>query len=111
MAAQSERLPATRFCYMVAPNTTILRRMLESQAFVDFMKNYNLAFSVFLGISTLAILVFLCINISKLSTSADNDMRRRQAINGILTCLVCLAIAGGIDTVYAILLSVVFNFG
>lgn len=94
----------------VAPDTGIIQKMIASDGFINFMKNYNLAFSVFLGIATLSILVFLFINITKLSTSADNDMRRRQAITGILTCLVCLAIAGGIDVIYAILLTVAFSF-
>lgn len=110
-AAQSERFSVRPFYIMTGPDSALLQRLVSSEGFQTFLANYNLIFSVFLGIATLSILIFLCINISKLSTSADNDMRRRQAISGILTCLVCLGIAGGMDVVYAILLAIVFNFG
>ena len=85
--------------------------MLTSPAFTEFIKNYNLILVVLLGLVTLTILVLLCLNIAKLSASANNEMKRRMAINGILVCLVCLAIMGSIDTVYAILLSLIFQFG
>lgn len=85
--------------------------MLSSPAFAEFISNYNVALTVLLGIATLSILVLLFLNITKLSASADNDMRRRMAINGILVCFVCLAVMGAIDTIYAIILSFVFKFG
>lgn len=73
------------------------------------MTTYNLTISLILGIVTIAIIILLFINITKLSASADSDYRRREAINGILVCLVCLGLMGGIDTVYAILVSFVFR--
>ena len=107
-----DRLPAVRFFVMsVTPNTSILEKMLSSPAFAEFIGNYNVALTVLLGIATLSILVLLFLNITKLSASADNDMRRRMAINGILVCFVCLAVMGAIDTIYAIILSFVFKFG
>ena len=107
-----DRLPAVRFFIMtVTPDTSILERMLASSAFGDFIKNYNLALTVLLGIATLSILILLFLNITKLSSSATNEMKRRQATSGILVCLVCLAIMGAIDTIYAILLSFIFRFG
>lgn len=95
---------------MVTPNTSLLQKMVGSPAFTEFIKNYNLVLSSFLGLVTLAILTLLFMNIARFSASADNEMKRRQSISGILVCLVCLAIAGGLDTIYVILLSFVFNF-
>ena len=95
----------------VTPDTSILERMLASSAFGDFIKNYNLALTVLLGIATLSILILLFLNITKLSSSATNEMKRRQATSGILVCLVCLAVMGAIVTIYAILLSFIFRFG
>lgn len=87
-----------------------VKKMLESAAFQSFMEQYNIALTVFLGLATILVIVILFFNITKLSASADNDYKRREAINGILVCLVCTAIMGGIDVVYGILLSFVFNF-
>ena len=95
----------------VTPNTSILEKMMSSPAFTEFMNNYNMALTILLGIATLTILVLLFLNITKLSASAGKDMRRRTATNGIMVCLVCLAIMGAIDTIYAIILSFVFKFG
>jgi len=89
--------------------TDLVEVILSSDGFQSFIKSYNVALTAVLGICTILIIVLLFVNITKLSASADNDYRRREAINGILTCLICLAIVGGIDTVYAILLSFVFG--
>lgn len=93
----------------VTPNADILQRLMSSAGFTEFMRTYNLTISLILGIVTIVIITMLFINISKLSASVDNDFRRREAISGIFVCLVCLAIVGGIDTVYAILISFVFS--
>ena len=85
--------------------------MLTSPEFSKFIDNYNLVLTVVLGLVTLTILALLCLNIAKLSASANNEMKRRMAISGILVCLVCLGVMGAIDTIYAILLSFVFQFG
>ena len=85
--------------------------MMSSPTFTQFITNYNLILTVLLGIVTLTILILLFLNIAKLSASANNEMKRRMAISGILVCLVCLGIMGAIDTVYAIILSFVFRLG
>ena len=90
----------------VSPNGDIFKKLVESDAFKEFIGTYNTALTLVLGIVTI---VLLFINITKLSASADSDFKRREAINGIMVCLVCLAIVGGIDTVYAILASFVFG--
>jgi len=95
----------------VAPNYITLEKMLTSPAFIEFINNYNLALTVLLGLATLTVIVLLFLNITKLSTSACNEMKRRMAINGILICGVCLSIMGSIDVVYACILSFVFKFG
>ena len=91
--------------------TSILERIFASEAFTSFIDTYNIALTVVLAIVTFIVLVLLFFNISKLGGAADNDYTRREAINGIMVCLVCLGIVGGIDTVYAILLSFVFSLG
>lgn len=93
----------------VGPKADLLKRLVDNEAFKNFMTTYNLTISLILGIVTIAIIILLFINITKLSASADSDYRRREAINGILVCLVCLGLMGGIDTVYAILVSFVFR--
>lgn len=95
----------------VAPDTSILTKMLSSPAFAEFISTYNLALTVLLGTVTLTILILLFLNIAKLSASANNEMKRRMAISGILVCLICLGIMGAIDTIYAIILSFVFRLG
>lgn len=93
----------------VSPNGDIFKKLVESDAFKEFIGTYNTALTLVLGIVTILVIVLLFINITKLSASADSDFKRREAINGIMVCLVCLAIVGGIDTVYAILASFVFG--
>jgi len=93
----------------VTPNAEILKKLMESDAFTEFVRTYNLTITLVLGIITITIITILFINITKLSASTGSDFKRREAINGILVSLVCLAIVGGIDTVYAILVSFVFS--
>lgn len=102
---------ACNFSMSVNPDSNILTKMLTSTAFSEFISNYNLILTVLLGIVTLTILILLFLNITKLSASANNEMKRRMAISGILVCLVCLGIMGAIDTFYAIILSFVFKLG
>lgn len=93
----------------VSPNADVLKKLVDNDDFKEFMRSYNLTITLILGIVTILILVLLFINITKLSASADSDFKRREAINGIMVCLVCLGLIGSIDTVYAILVSFVFT--
>ena len=74
-----------------------------------FLRTYNVAVSACLGIVTIIIITLFFMNVVKFSASADNDARRRLAINGILICLVCLGFIGSIDVLYGILLSIIFG--
>lgn len=93
----------------VSPNGGLFEKLVKSPAFKEFVGTYNTALTLVLGVVTILVIVLLFINITKLSASADSDFKRREAINGIMVCLICLAIVGGIDTVYAILASFVFG--
>lgn len=95
---------------MVNVDSKLIGKMLGSDGFVNFVTTYNLAVTVVLSIVTITILILLFLNVAKLSASGDNQSKRREAASGILVCLVCFAVAGGIDTIYAILLSIVFGF-
>lgn len=91
---------------MVTPNKDLANKLLTSSGFTKFLSTYNTVLTIVLGMVTLLVLTLLCINIAKLSASASDERKRKEAISGILTCLICLAITGGIDVVYAILLSI-----
>ena len=92
----------------VAPST-IPKKLLESEGFKNFLETYNTSIVLVLGIITILLIILFFVNVSKLSASANNQFRRREAINGIFVCLVCLAIIGSLDAVYAILVSFVFS--
>lgn len=94
---------------MVQLNNDLIQRILTSSSFVNFMSTYNLVITVILAIITISIMALLFVNIAKLSASSDNEYGRRLARSGILTCLICFAFIGSIDTVYAILMSIIFG--
>ena len=96
---------------MVQPDSELLQRILTSTGFVNFLDTYNLFISIALAIITISILVLLFVNITKLSTSNGNEQLKRIASNGILVCLGCLGFIGAIDTVYAMLMSIIFGMG
>lgn len=92
-------------------NVTVRHELIEKflEGIGDFLTTYNAAVSACLGIVTIIVITLFFMNVVKLSASADNDARRRMAINGILICLVCLGFIGGIDVLYGILLSIIFG--
>ena len=84
-------------------NSTLITKMLNSTGpFGKFLATYNMAITVFLGIVTITM------NVTKMSVAGDNAGARQEAIHNVLICLICLGLCGGIDTVYGVLLSVVF---
>lgn len=95
----------------VSINSHIIEGMLGGPAFTEFLTTYNLAIQVMLATVTIIIILLLLINITKLSMASDNDRQRSEAIRGVCVCLVCLGIAGGIDTFFALLLNFVFQMG
>ncbi|MDE7246241.1 MAG: hypothetical protein K2O18_20015 [Oscillospiraceae bacterium] len=54
------------------------------------------------GICAITALIFFVISVTKLSTSAGNDMQRSRAIRGILYSGLSLALFGGITVVSGI---------
>ena len=96
---------------MIQINKDIINNMMGSTEFANFLSTYNLVITMLLAIVTITILLLLFLNIAKLSAATDNEANRRLARSGIFTCLICLAIAGSIDTVYAILMSLIFGMG
>ena len=90
-------------------NSTLITKMLNSTGpFGKFLATYNMAITVFLGIVTITIITLLFMNVTKMSVAGDNAGARQEAIHNVLICLICLGLCGGIDTVYGVLLSVVF---
>lgn len=96
---------------MVNPDSELIQRILTSTGFINFLDTYNLFISIALAIVTISILALLFINIAKLSASSGNEQARRIAENGILVCLICFGFIGAVDTVYAMLMSVIFGMG
>lgn len=97
-------------CY-TNPSSLGKRGHCEAVSSYRTQRTYNLFISIALAIITISILVLLFVNITKLSTSNGNEQLKRIASNGILVCLVCLGFIGAIDTVYAMLMSIIFGMG
>lgn len=94
---------------MSGVRTELIERFLNpSGALAQFLETYNIAVTAVLAFVTIGVITLFFMNVVKLSAAGDNEMRRRMAINGILVCLVCLGFLGGIDTIYGILLSIIF---
>jgi len=96
---------------MISPDMELIQRILGSSSFVNFLSTYNLVITIALAIITITLIVLLFINIAKLSAAADNEYGRRIARSGILTCLICLGLVGSVDTIYAMLMSLIFSMG
>lgn len=96
---------------MVNVRTELIQRVLNSSAFGQLLETYNVAITAVLALVTVALIALFFINVTKLSTAGDNEMKRREAINGIFVCLICIAIIGSIDAIYAILIAMIFSAG
>ena len=59
-------------------------------------------------LSILAIVAF-AINVARLSAAGDSPTKRSVAMRGLLISFICFAIMGGIDIVYAAVLSLFFS--
>ena len=82
--------------------THSLRDPITASDFSGFLGKYKVLCVAISGICTITSLIMFVISITKLSTSAGNDMRRGEAIKGILYSGLCLALFGGITTVVGI---------
>ena len=88
----------------------ILKSMLEDGShFRAFLETYSMAITVFLTLATLAVIIMLIFNITKVGASSTNASKREEGINGIFICTVALIILGGFDVVYAILVNLIQN--
>lgn len=90
-------------------NTIIIDRIINSAGFTEFITQYNVLITAMLSFVTLTVLVLFFANVVRYSHASDNDAARHMAMNGILVCLICLACIGGIDTLYAIVASLIFG--
>ena len=90
-------------------NTDLIAQVLNSSGFSAFLKQYHVAMTVFLAVCTLLILMLLIGNITKLAVSGAKEEKRRESAEGILICFFALAAMGGMDTLYGIVLLLVFG--
>ena len=86
---------------------TIIMKMLKTNEMKDFLRTYNFGTTLLLSLATLAVVTLVIFHIVKLAKSGDNAMERTAAINGLLVCSICLIVLFGIDTVYAIIISLI----
>jgi len=85
--------------------------LADSAGAFNFLSTYNLVLTIVLAIITITLIALLFVNIAKLSAAADNEYGRKMAREGILTCLICLGLVGSVDTIYAMLMSLIFSMG
>jgi len=81
--------------------------MLKTPEMVQFLSTYNVLTSVILAFVSIAVVVLIVFHIVRLSKSGDNPRDRQEAISGLAICSACLAVLGGIDIVYAIIVGVI----
>lgn len=89
-------------------NQALIEKMLQAEAFKNFVGQYNVGIGIIMAIITIAVIMLLFINVVKLSSSSTNEGKRSEALNGVLICFICLAFCGSIDVIYVILLSIIF---
>lgn len=68
---------------------------VEASEFAAFLFSYKGLAMAVSGLLTLTALIFLLVNIAKLSASAENNAARRRALQGIAYAGLSLAIFGG----------------
>lgn len=83
-------------------------KVLGSTGFTEFLKDYNLIIDVILALLTIIAIVAVAINAARLSAAGDNPSKRSLAQRGMLISGICLALMGGIDTIFAIVLHLFF---
>lgn len=87
----------------------MVTEMLSTPEMAAFLRNYNVLTSILLSFATIAVIVLIVFQITKLAKASDNAQERAMAITGLLVCSACLAILGGIDAVYAILVGTILG--
>ena len=75
---------------------------VEASDFTNFLVSFKGLAMAVTGVCTITAVLTLCINIAKLSVSADNDMARQRAWKGIGYSGLALAIFGGATTLIGV---------
>ena len=94
---------------MTLREKNILSGIMRSKELENFLTTYNVAVTIALAIATVVVIIMLVFNITKLAKAGDNPQERRAAMNGIAVCLICFAILGGIDVLYAFLVTFILG--
>lgn len=80
---------------------------LNSSHLANLLKVGSWALRLIYALVTLGALVALIINITKLACSSGNPAERSRALHNIWVSGICLAILGGLGTVYAIFIGMI----
>ncbi len=94
---------------MTLREKNILSSIMRSQGLKNFLATYNVAASIALAVATITVIIMLVFNVTKLAKAGDNPQERRAAMDGIAVCLICFAVLGGIDVLYAFLVTFILG--
>ncbi len=94
---------------MTLREKNILNSIMRSKGLKNFLATYNVAATIALAVATIIVIIMLVFNTTKLAKAGDNPQERRTAINGIAICLICFAFLGGIDVLYAFLVTFILG--
>lgn len=86
---------------------TVTDGFLNSPHLTNLLKVGSWALRLVYALVTLAALAALIINITKLACSGGNPMERSRALHNIGISGICLAVLGGLGTVYAIFVGII----
>lgn len=88
-------------------SSVVTNGFLNSPHLANLLKAGSWALRLIYALVTLSALVALIINITKLACSAGNPVERSRALHNIGISGVCLAVLGGLGTVYAIFIGII----
>ena len=88
-------------------NTTILNN--AASAIAEFMNEYQIYLNIFLVFVAVTLVIVFIINAVKLSTAADNPMKRQAAIHGIMVSGIWLAFLGSFSLIAGIVVAFLFS--
>lgn len=93
----------------ITTDTDLLKRIMESEGMKNFFSQYNVIMTVLLVMASMLVVALFFMNVAKLSSSGDNERKRQEAKDGVLACIICGAVLGALDFVYAVLAAFVFG--
>lgn len=94
---------------MSSTKDTIIQNILQGAGFSSAIDIVLFIINILGALAAITGIVLLAVNIVQWSGSADNPVRREMAKHNIMCCLICLAVLGGLGTIYALILSFVVN--